>query len=132
MEKTLVIIKPDGVKRKLIGEVIQRFERKNLTIENLKMVHLTSDQLKLHYAHLAQQDFFPDLIKFMMSGTVVLMIISGTEAISVVRRLVGTTNAINAEAGTIRGDFGLSTQANIIHASDSLDSAKIEINRFFN
>lgn len=130
-EKTFVIIKPDGVQRQLIGKVIQRFEQANLTLEKMEMKTLTKEVLTEHYQHVSKQPFFPDLCAFMMECPVVLLILSGESAITRVRQLVGATDPLEAAPGTIRADFGTSKQRNVVHASDSLESATIEIERFF-
>ncbi|MCD5002036.1 nucleoside-diphosphate kinase [Enterococcus saccharolyticus] len=130
-EKTFVIIKPDGVQRQLIGKVIQRFEQANLTLEKMEMKTLTKEVLTEHYQHVSKQPFFPDLCAFMMECPVVLLILSGESAITRVSQLVGATDPLEAAPGTIRADFGTSKQRNVVHASDSLESATIEIERFF-
>ncbi|GCF95272.1 nucleoside diphosphate kinase [Enterococcus florum] len=131
MEQTLVIIKPDGVKRKLTGRIIQRFEDKNLLIKEMYQGIVTEAVAKEHYAHLQDKPFFPDLIAYMTSGPVVFLLLEGTDVIALVRQLLGATNVLNAAAGTIRGDFASSTTENIVHASDSKESAEVEIQRFF-
>ncbi|KAF1304091.1 nucleoside-diphosphate kinase [Candidatus Enterococcus willemsii] len=130
-EKTFVIIKPDGIQRQLIGKVIQRFEQANLTLEKMKMKTLTKEVLTEHYQHVSKQPFFPGLCAFMMECPVVLLILSGERAVARVRQLVGATDPLEAAPGTIRADFGTSKQRNVVHASDSLESATIEIERFF-
>lgn len=131
MEKTLIIIKPSGIQRALIGNVIERFERKGLKVAGIKMMQLNEDILREHYAHLVDKPFFPSLLRSMMASPVIVMCLEGVEVVSVVRLLTGATNARKAEPGTIRGDFGMSGQENIIHASDSPENALIEIARFF-
>lgn len=131
MEKTLIILKPDCVQRGLCGAVLQRFERRGLSIAGMKMVRLTHALLDEHYLHLKGKPFFPALVEFMSSSPVVVAAIEGKDAVEIVRKMCGATNARNAENGTIRGDFALSTQYNIIHASDSKESAEKEIRRFF-
>lgn len=130
-EQTFVIIKPDGVQRQLIGKVIQRFEQANLTLEKLEMKTLTKEVLTEHYQHVSKQPFFTDLCAFMMECPVVLLVLSGEQAVTRVRQLVGITDPLEAAPGTIRADFGTSKQRNVVHASDSLESAAIEIERFF-
>ena len=130
-EKTLIIIKPGGVQRELIGEVINRFERKGLRLAAMKMMHLTDEILNVHYSHLADKPFFPKVKKAMMECPVVVVALEGIEAVAVVRAMVGVTNGRNAAAGTIRGDFSMSNQENVIHASDSAENAIIELERFF-
>ena len=131
MEQTLVIIKPAAVHRGLIGEVTTRFERKGLFIIGMKMMQLDEQILREHYAHLVNKPFFPDLLKSMMATPVIVMCIEGKDAIEVVRLMTGATNGRKAQPGTIRGDFSMSGQENIVHASDSAENAKIELNRFF-
>lgn len=131
MEKTLIILKPDCVQRGLCGAVLSRFERRGMSISAAKMVKLTPAHLHEHYAHLKEKPFFPPLVEFMSSAPVILAVIEGKDAVEIVRKMCGATNARNAENGTIRGDFAMSTQYNIIHASDSLETAEKEIKRFF-
>ena len=131
MEQTFVIIKPDGVQRKLIGEIIQRFERKQLKIVQLKIATMSQAQAEEHYAHVKQYDFFPDLIQYMTSSEVVYMVLKGPNAVQIVRTMIGATNPVEATPGTIRGDYGLAGFQNIIHASDSVEAADVEITRFF-
>ncbi len=130
-EKTLIIIKPDALNRSLVGEIISRFERKGLKIVGIKMVQLTDEILKEHYAHLADKPFFPRIAKFMKSWPVIVIVLEGLEAVESVRLITGDTLGRKADAGTIRGDFSMSIQANIVHASDSLENAQKEIARFF-
>ncbi len=132
METTLVLIKPSGVKRGLIGEVIARFERKGLTIAGMKFRQLDEKILREHYAHLTDRPFFPSLIRSMTATPVLCLAIRGVDAVSVVRQMTGATNSRLALPGTIRGDYGMSGQENIVHASDSPENAAIEIARFFN
>lgn len=131
MEQTLVIIKPSAVERGLIGEIITRFQRKGLNIAGLKMMQLGEDILREHYAHLVNRPFFPWILASMMATPVIVVCIKGTDAVNVVRMMTGATNGRNAVPGTIRGDFSVSSQENIIHASDSVENAEIEIRRFF-
>ncbi|WP_287212102.1 nucleoside-diphosphate kinase [Muribaculum sp.] len=131
MEQTLVIIKPVAVHRGLIGEVITRFERKGLFIIGMKMMQLDEQILREHYAHLTSKPFFPDLLKSMMATPVIVMCIEGKDAVEVVRLMTGATNGRKALPGTIRGDLSMSGQENVVHASDSIDNAKIELARFF-
>lgn len=131
MERTLVIIKPDGVRRHLIGRIIQRFEEKGLAITEMKVATMTEELAKEHYQHLSGHSFFDELINYMISGPVVYLILAGDDVIDIVRKMVGSTKAIDAVPGTIRGDYALSGIKNIIHASDSRDSATNEITRFF-
>ncbi|MBR6640410.1 MAG: nucleoside-diphosphate kinase [Muribaculaceae bacterium] len=131
MEQTLVIIKPSAVERGLIGEIITRFQRKGLNIAGLKMMQLGEDILREHYAHLVNRPFFPWILASMMATPVIVVCVKGTDAVNVVRMMTGATNGRNAVPGTIRGDFSVSSQENIIHASDSVENAEIEIKRFF-
>ena len=131
MEQTLVIIKPSAVERGLIGEIITRFQRKGLNIAGLKMMQLGEDILREHYAHLVDRPFFPWILASMMATPVIVVCVKGTDAVNVVRMMTGTTNGSKAAPGTIRGDFSVSSQENIVHASDSVENAEIEIKRFF-
>ncbi|MBD5177590.1 MAG: nucleoside-diphosphate kinase [Bacteroidales bacterium] len=131
MEQTFVILKPSTIDRSLVGDVITRFQRKGLVIAGIKMMQLTEDKLREHYAHLVDRPFFPDLLHSMMRTPVIVMVLKGKDAVEVVRAMTGATNCRKALPGTIRGDFGMSGQENIIHTSDSLESAEVEINRFF-
>lgn len=132
MEHTLVILKPSAVIRGLMGEVISRFEKKGLIIAGMKMVQLDDKILAEHYAHLVERPFFPLLKKSMMASPVVVMCVRGVDAVAVVRAMTGATNSRKAEPGTIRGDYSMSGQQNIVHASDSVENAEIELARFFN
>jgi nucleoside-diphosphate kinase len=131
MERTLIIIKPDAINRGLIGEVVHRFERKGLKIVGMKMVHLSEKILEEHYSHLASKPFFSSIKKFMRSAPSILMVLEGRKVVDVVRKMAGVTEGTEALPGTIRGDFSLSLQNTIIHASDSVETAKKEIKRFF-
>ena len=131
MEKSLIIIKPSGVQRGLVGQVIDRFQRKGLQINGIKMMQLDEQILRVHYAHLIERPFFPLVLKSMMASPVIVMVVSGKDAIAVIRQMVGSTNGRQAAPGTIRGDFSMSGQENIVHASDSAENAIIEIERFF-
>jgi nucleoside-diphosphate kinase len=131
MEQTLIIIKPDAVQRGLVGAVLSRFEQRGFSIVGMKMAKLSPELLKEHYAHIANKPFFPGIASFMSSSPVVVAVIEGREAVQVCRDMCGPTNARKAAPGTIRGDFSLSTQCNVIHASDSPETAKNEVARFF-
>lgn len=131
MERTLVLLKPSVVKRMLMGEIISRFERKGLRIIGMKMLYMTDELLEEHYSHLKDKPFFPLLKKSMQATPVVAMCIEGVEVVRVVRAMAGVTNGRNAAIGTIRGDYSMSNQQNIVHASDGVHVAKEEINRFF-
>lgn len=131
MEQTLIILKPDAVQRGLLGDILSRFERKGLKIVALKMMHLDDVLLIEHYAHLKDKPFFAGLKEYMKTSPVVIACLEGVEAVKVVRTLCGPTASREALPGTIRGDFSVSTQSNIIHASDSKETAENEIKRFF-
>ena len=131
MEKTLVIIKPDAVNRGLTGEIIKRFEQKGLEIAAIKMKHLNEEELNEHYAHHRDKPFFKDLVNFMRHSPSILMVLEGVKAVEAVRFLCGSTYGIEAAPGTIRGDFSMSRSNNIVHASDSVETAEKEIKRFF-
>lgn len=134
-ERTLVLIKPDGVRRGLIGEVVGRLERKGLTVTALELRQLERAVVEEHYAEHAGRPFYPPLVDFMVSGPVVAMIVEGNRVIEVLRTLSGATDPVNAAPGTIRGDlatdFGAAVLQNIVHASDSAASAEREIKLFF-
>lgn len=127
MERTLVLIKPDGVQRGLVGRVIQRFEDRQIKIKTLQLMHASKSLLESHYAEHRERPFFTGLIDRMTSGPIVMMVLEGKNMIGVVRKMIGTTNPAEAIPGTIRGDFCLETEGNLIHASDSLESAEREI-----
>lgn len=131
MEKTLIILKPSTIQRGLIGKVIDRFQQKGLTVNGIKMMQLDEKILREHYAHLVDRPFFPSLLRSMMATPVIVMCLSGGDVVETVRMMTGATNCRKAAPGTIRGDFGMSGQENIIHASDTPENAVIEINRFF-
>lgn len=131
MEQTLVLLKPSAVHRGLIGAIIDRIEKKGIVINGMKMMQLDETILRDHYAHLVDKPFFPSLVKSMTATPVIAMVLSGVDIVSVFRTMTGVTNGRNAAPGTLRGDFCMSGQANIIHASDSVENAKIEIARFF-
>ena len=131
MEQTFIILKPSTISRSLVGDVLTRFQRKGLRIAGIKMMQLDEAILREHYAHLVERPFFPTLVKSMMKTPVIVMVLEGKDVVSVVRAMVGATNCRTAAPGTIRGDFGMSGQENIVHASDSPENAVIEINRFF-
>ena len=131
MEKTLVILKPCTIQRGLIGEITSRFEKKGLRVAGMKMIWLTDEILNEHYAHLKDKPFFPRIKQAMSVCPVIVMCLEGVEAIRVVRALAGVTNGRNAAPGTIRGDYSMSMQENIVHASDSPETAEAELRRFF-
>ena len=131
-ERTLVLIKPDGVERQLVGEIISRIERKGLTIAALELRHVSEDLAAEHYAEHEGKPFFGSLLEFITSGPVVAAIVEGPRAIAAFRQLAGGTDPVEkATPGTIRGDFGLETQFNLVHGSDSTESAKREIALWF-
>lgn len=130
-ERTLLLLKSDAVQRGLIGRILGRFEIKGFKIVGLKMMKISPSLSKEHYSHLVSKPFYPDLEKFMTENPVVAVVIEGKEAVEVVRNIVGPTNASKAAGGTIRGDFSNSTSRNIIHASDSKETAVKEVSRFF-
>ena len=127
-DKTLILIKPDGVKNRHIGDIINRFEERGFNILNVRMLTLNSDQASDFYSIHKEKPFFPELIDYITSGPIVQVVLEGNSAIEVVRHMVGSTNSLKADSGTIRGDFGLSHTENVIHASDSVDSFNRELN----
>lgn len=131
-EKTVVIVKPDAIQRGLMGEIVSRFERKGLKLVGVRMMSLDDAVLEAHYAHLRDKPFFAGLAKFMKSTPVVVMCWEGLEVVNAVRLLCGITKAREAEAGSIRGDLAMSVSCNVVHASDSVATAKEEVVRFFN
>ena len=131
VERSLIIVKPDALQRNLLGEIIHRFERKGLKLLGLKMISINDLLIEEHYSHHKDKPFFDGLKKYMQSSPVVVMALEGYEAIDAIRLIVGPTNSREADAGSIRGDFAMSIQYNIIHASDSQESAQEELSRFF-
>lgn len=131
MEKTLVIIKPGAIQRGLIGEVVRRFEQKGLQICGMKMIQLTDEMLIEHYAHIAEKPFFPRVKAAMQTCPVIVLCLKGMDAVHVTHRLAGATNGREAAMGTMRGDFSMSVQWNIIHTSDSIKTANAELSHFF-
>lgn len=131
MERTLILLKPGTVERGLMGEIISRFEKKGLRFAGMKMMQLNEEILNEHYAHLADRPFFPLVKASMMAAPVVACCLEGKDAVEVVRAMTGATNGRKAQPGTIRGDYAMSGQENIIHTSDSVENAAIEIARFF-
>jgi nucleoside-diphosphate kinase len=132
MEKSLILVKPDGLQRGLVGEIISRFERKGLKIIGIKMLNVEDALLEEHYSHLTDKPFFEDIKKFMKSSPIVALALEGGEgSVAAIRTLVGPTKGHEAPAGTIRGDFGLSGSNNIVHASDSVENGSAEVGRFF-
>lgn len=131
MEKSLIIIKPDGVQRRLIGEIVGRIEKKGLKIAAMKMLQVSQELAEKHYAVHRGKPFYEPLVNFITSGPVVAMAVEGPNAIAVMRKLMGKTFGFEAEPGTIRGDFGVSTQYNLVHGSDSPETAKFELSLWF-
>ncbi len=131
-ERTLVLIKPDGVQRRLIGEILSRIEGKGLTIAALELMNVSDELARAHYAEHEGKPFFPSLLEFITSGPVVAAILEGPRAVAAFRQLAGGTDPVEKAApGTIRGDLGLETQLNLVHGSDSPDSAVREIDLWF-
>lgn len=129
-EKTIIIVKPDGVQRGLVGEVVKRLELKGLKIVGLKMMYLSEDKLREHYAHHVEKPFYPGLEEFMKSSPVAVICAEGKNAVAAVRLVAGVTFAGEADGGTIRGDLAMG-MCNVVHCSDSVESAKDEVSRFF-
>ena len=130
-ESTLLIVKPDAVRRGLIGEIVSRIERKTLRIEAMRMMRVDRDLAERHYQEHAEKPFFGELVDFITSGDVVVARVTGPDAISALRTLMGATDPVKAAPGTIRGDFGLVITENLVHGSDSAESAKRELEVFF-
>jgi nucleoside-diphosphate kinase len=130
-ERTLVLVKPDGVRRGLIGEVISRIERKGLAITRLELVTLTRERAEQHYAEHTDKPFFGDLVDFITSGPVAALVVEGPDAVVAVRQLMGATNPLEAAPGSLRGDFATAIGENIVHGSDSQASGEREIALFF-
>ena len=131
IEKTLVLVKPDGVKKHICGEVISRFERKGLEVEAIKMIQVPEELAKKHYAEHEGKGFFKDLIAFITSGPVLAMVIKGENAVAAVRQINGATDPLKAVPGSIRGDFATSIDENVVHASDAPETAETEIGLWF-
>ncbi|KAG9123062.1 nucleoside diphosphate kinase [Ceratobasidium sp. 392] len=130
-ERSYIMVKPDGVQRGLVGEIIARFEKRGFKLVALKLVHATKEHLEKHYADLSDKPFFPGLIKYMASGPVVAIVIEGLDAVKTGRAMLGATNPLASNAGTIRGDYALAVGRNICHGSDSVESAEKEIALWF-
>ncbi|MEX0797197.1 MAG: nucleoside-diphosphate kinase [Acidimicrobiia bacterium] len=130
-EHTFIMVKPDGVQRGLVGEVISRFERKGLSLEKIRKLDIDEDLARRHYAEHVDKPFFPELLEFITSGPVVAMEWSGDSAVAVSRSMMGATNPKQAAPGTVRGDLGLAVTHNLVHGSDSVESAKRELGIFF-
>lgn len=131
LQRTVVLLKPDALQRDLLGEILGRFERKGMKIIGMKLVPLTDALLDEHYAHHQGKPFYEDLKKFMMQTPNVALILEGLDAVTEVRKIVGSTNPREADAGTIRADLSMNVPSNLVHASDSPESAEDEIKRFF-
>ncbi|MDD3594449.1 MAG: nucleoside-diphosphate kinase [Candidatus Gastranaerophilales bacterium] len=131
MQRTFVALKPDAVQRGLIGEIIARFEKKGLKIVALKMVHPNLELAEAHYAEHKGKDFYPSLIKFITEGPIVAMVLEGIHAIAEARKMMGATDPQNSAPGTIRADYAQVKESNIVHGSDSEESAQREINLYF-
>jgi nucleoside-diphosphate kinase len=132
MERTFLMVKPDGVQRGLIGDIVKRFEQKGFQLVGGKLLHMTRQQAELHYQEHLGKDFFERLVTFITSGPVFAMVWQGDDVIALSRAMIGKTSALEAAPGTIRGDYAVHTNLNLIHGSDSPESAKREIANFFN
>lgn len=130
-ERTFIAVKPDGVQRGLIGEVVKRFETKGYKVIGLKMLHVTDEQAKAHYAEHEGKPFYPRLIRYIQSGPIAAMVVQGYNAVAGARHLMGATDPNKAEVGTIRADFAQVMEYNIVHGSDSVESAEREIGIYF-
>ena len=130
-ERSLILLKPDCLNGHHVGEVISRFEKAGFEIRATKLIALTDDLLKEHYAHIADRPFFPEIVEFMSSRPVFALVLEGENAVAAIRDLLGPTDSTKAPVGTIRGDMGTTSMENICHASDSTENAAIEIERFF-
>ena len=131
MEETLVLIKPDGVKRHICGEILTRYERKGLQIKAMKLLQAPNELAEEHYAEHKDKPFFGELVDFITSGPVLAFVLTGKNAVTSVRNINGATNPIDATPGSIRGDYALTMDSNVVHASDSVDSAAREIHLWF-
>ena len=131
VQQTLIIVKPDGVRRRLIGEVISRIEVKGYEIKEMKLFQIDEALAKEHYAEHTEKPFFSDLVKFITSGPVVAMIVEGEDAVRGMRQIMGATNPLDAVPGSVRGDFATAITENIVHGSDSPESARREVDLFF-
>ncbi len=131
MEKTYIMLKPDAVRRGLMGEIINKIERKGYTISAMKMFNMTKELLREHYAHIADRPFYPEVEEYMLSGPVLGMIVEGENVIKGMRNFMGPTKYLEAPAGTIRGDYSCNDRENLIHGSDAPETAEAEIKRFF-
>jgi nucleoside-diphosphate kinase len=131
VERTFLAVKPDGVQRGLVGEIIRRYEAKGFTLVGLKMMTVSKDLAEQHYGEHKEKPFFPGLVKFITSGPVVAMVWEGKGVVASARKIIGATNPLNSEPGTIRGDYGVDVGRNIIHGSDAVETAEREISLWF-
>ncbi|NCJ08473.1 nucleoside-diphosphate kinase [Synechococcales cyanobacterium C] len=131
MERTFIAVKPDGVQRGLVGEVIRRFEAKGFTLVGLKLLQVSKDLAEQHYGEHQEKPFFPGLVAFITSGPVVAMVWEGKGVVAAARKMIGATNPLNSEPGTLRGDYGIDIGRNIIHGSDAVETAQREIGLWF-
>jgi nucleoside-diphosphate kinase len=131
METTLILLKPDCVTKGHCGEVLQRFEKEGFRIRGCKMLFMTKELLHEHYAHIAAKPFFPEVVEFMQSSPVIAVALEADSVVEKVRSLLGPTDSKKAAKGTIRGDFGVDVMVNVVHASDSLETSRVELTRFF-
>ncbi|HVF53897.1 MAG TPA: nucleoside-diphosphate kinase [Actinomycetota bacterium] len=131
MQRTFIMVKPDGVKRRLVGEVVSRIERKGYEIREMKLFTIDESLAKKHYAEHSEKPFFGELVEFITSGPVVAMVVEGADAVAGMRSLMGATNPVEAAPGSVRGDFASVITENIVHGSDSPESAEREVNLFF-
>lgn len=131
MERTFLAIKPDGVQRKLVGEVIRRFEVKGFTLVGLKLMQVSRQLAEEHYSVHREKPFFAGLVEFITSGPVVAMVWEGDGVVAAARKMIGATNPLNAEPGTLRGDYGINIGRNIIHGSDAVETAQQEVRLWF-
>jgi nucleoside-diphosphate kinase len=131
LERTFLMVKPDGVQRNLVGEVIRRLETKGFTLVGLKLMNVSRELAEQHYAVHKERPFFPGLVEFIISGPVVAMVWEGNGVIASARKIIGATNPLNAEPGTIRGDYGVTVGRNLIHGSDAPETAQYEIGLWF-
>jgi nucleoside-diphosphate kinase len=131
MQRTLILVKPDAFARRLTGEIIARFERKGLGIVSLKQMRVERDLAERHYEEHRDKPFFSDLVEFVTGGPLVALVLEGPSAVDAARQVIGATNPLEAHAGSIRGEYGIDVQTNLVHGSDSADSAHREIELFF-
>ncbi len=131
MERSYIMLKPDAVRRNLVGEIIGRIEKKGYKIVNMKMFTMSEQIIREHYAHIVDRPFFPEVLTYMTSGPVVGMVVEGENVVKGMRSFMGPTKYLDAPSGTIRGDYSCNDRENLIHGSDSVENAEIEIKRFF-